>query len=64
MTSSAGKTWNRQKGMPVFVPGSPAAASRKVEEINLNGSDRRLLKISQERVLALTLKRCPSFVII
>ena len=51
-----GKTWNRQKGMPVFVPRVTGSGKPKVEEINLNGSDRRLLKISQERVLALNLE--------
>jgi len=39
-----------------LFPGSPAADKPKIEEINLNGSDRRLLKISQERVLALNLE--------
>lgn len=50
-----GKSWNRRKGMPAYVPRVIVEDRLNVEEINLNVSDEMLLKISNERVLALNL---------
>ena len=50
-----GKSWDRRKGMPVYVPRVLGEDCLTVEKINLNVSDEMLLKISNERVLALNL---------
>ena len=50
-----GKSWDRLKGMPAYVPRVIGEDRPSVEEINLNVSDETLLKISNERVLALNL---------
>ncbi|HVO64934.1 MAG TPA: AIR synthase-related protein [Syntrophales bacterium] len=50
-----GKSWDRQKGMPAYVPRVLGEDRLSIEEINLNVSDEMLLKISNERVLALNL---------
>ncbi len=50
-----GKSWDRRKGMPAYVPRVIGEDRLSVEEINLNVSDETLLKISNERVLALNL---------
>jgi phosphoribosylformylglycinamidine synthase II len=50
-----GKTWERQAGMPAYVPRVSGVDAPAVKEINLNVSDRKLLQISREGILALTL---------
>ena len=50
-----GKSWDRRKGMPAYVPRVIGEDRLSVEEINLNVSNETLLKISNERVLALNL---------
>jgi phosphoribosylformylglycinamidine synthase len=50
-----GKSWDRRKGMPAYVPRVLGEDRPNVEKINLNVSDEMLLKISNERVLALNL---------
>ncbi len=50
-----GKSWDKRKGMPAYVPRVIGEDRLSVEEINLNVSDETLLKISNERVLALNL---------
>jgi phosphoribosylformylglycinamidine synthase II len=52
----SGKTWDRRKGMPAFVPRVTDSGRPNVAEINLNVNDGNLLKISQEGVLALNLE--------
>ncbi len=51
----SGKTWDRQTGMSAYVPRVAGIDAPAVKEIDLNVSDRKLLKISQEGVLALNL---------
>jgi phosphoribosylformylglycinamidine synthase len=50
-----GKTWERQAGMPAYVPRVAGIDAPAVKEIDLNVNDRKLLKISREGVLALNL---------
>jgi phosphoribosylformylglycinamidine synthase len=50
-----GKTWECQTGMPAYVPRVSGVDAPAVKEINLNVSDRKLLQISREGILALTL---------
>ncbi|MFH1081752.1 MAG: phosphoribosylformylglycinamidine synthase subunit PurL [Pseudomonadota bacterium] len=51
----SGKTWDRQAGMPAYVPRVAGLDAPAVKEIDLDVGDRRLVKISQEGVLALNL---------
>ena len=51
-----GKSWDRRKGMSPYVPRVIGEDHLIVEEINLDVSDETLLKISNERVLALNLE--------
>jgi phosphoribosylformylglycinamidine synthase II len=51
----SGKTWDHQTGMPAYVPCVAGIDVPAVGEIDLDVSDRKLLKISQEGVLALNL---------
>ena len=50
-----GNEWNPQKGLSLYVPRVVGEENPRTEEIDLNISDRKLLKISSERVLALNL---------
>jgi phosphoribosylformylglycinamidine synthase II len=50
-----GITWDRGKGMPAYVPHVAGIDKPTVKEIDLNVSDRKLMKISQAGVLALNL---------
>jgi phosphoribosylformylglycinamidine synthase len=50
-----GKAWDRKKGMPPHVPRVFGEDRLSVEKIDLSVSDEMLLKISNERVLALNL---------
>ena len=50
-----GKTWNPRRGMPAYAPRVTGEANPRVEQIDLEVSDERLLSISNERVLALAL---------
>ncbi|MCG6535609.1 MAG: hypothetical protein L7F78_13165 [Syntrophales bacterium LBB04] len=50
-----GRTWERGKGIAHTVPRVAGQDLPQREEIDLNGEDAALLKISNERVLALTL---------
>jgi phosphoribosylformylglycinamidine synthase len=45
-----------QGGMPVYIPKVQAEASIEIKEIDLNVPDEELIRISKERVLALTLE--------
>jgi phosphoribosylformylglycinamidine synthase len=51
-----GKSWDRRKGMSPYVPRVIGEDHLIVEEIDLDVSDETLLKISNERVLALNLE--------
>ncbi|HUH66591.1 MAG TPA: AIR synthase-related protein, partial [Syntrophales bacterium] len=51
-----GKTWNRQKGVPPYVPRVVGEDRLTIEEIDLDASDEMLVKISNERLLALNLE--------
>jgi len=51
-----GKSWDRQRGMPPYVPRVLTDDRPAVEEIDLDVDDDRLLAISSERVLALNLE--------
>jgi phosphoribosylformylglycinamidine synthase len=51
-----GKSWDRRKGMPAHVPRVSGIGEPSVREIDLNVSDRMLMKISQDGVLALNLE--------
>ena len=51
-----GKSWDRRRGMPAFVPRVADSGAPRVAEINLNVGDGKLLKISQEGILALNLE--------
>jgi phosphoribosylformylglycinamidine synthase II len=48
-----GKSWDRQKGMPPYVPRVIGEDRPTIEEIDLDVEEDILLKISSERVLAL-----------
>ena len=50
-----GRTWDRDKGMTPYVPRVVVADRPKTEEIDLDVDDQSLLRISNERVLALNL---------
>jgi len=50
------KSWNPEVGMGVAVPRVTGRKEVRVEEINLRVSDEELMRISSERVLALSLK--------
>ncbi len=50
------KSWNPEVGMGVTVPRVTGRKEVRVEEINLRVSDEELMRISSERVLALSLK--------
>src|SRR4030043_1772119 len=50
------KSWNPEVGMGVTVPRVTGRKEVRVEEINLQVSDEELMRISSERVLALSLK--------
>ena len=50
-----GKSWDRKKGMPPYVPRVIGEDRPTVEEIDLDVSDETLMKISIDRVLALSL---------
>ncbi len=50
-----GKSWDPDRGMPAYAPHVMEEGRPHVEEINLNVSDRDLMAISNERVLALAL---------
>ena len=50
-----GKSWDRKKGMPPYVPRVIGEDRPTVEEIDLEVSDETLMKISIDRVLALSL---------
>jgi phosphoribosylformylglycinamidine synthase len=50
-----GKMWDHRSGIPAYVPRVAGIDAPVVGEIDLDVSDRRLLKISQEGVLALNL---------
>ncbi|MDO8785201.1 MAG: phosphoribosylformylglycinamidine synthase subunit PurS, partial [Syntrophales bacterium] len=51
-----GRTWNREKGLTPYVPRVVVAGLPRTEEIDLNVDDQSLLRISNERVLALNLE--------
>ena len=51
-----GKSWDRQKGVSPYVPRVIGEDRLHVEEINLDTSDKALMKISNDRVLALNLE--------
>ena len=51
-----GKSWDRQKGLSPYVPRVIGEDRLHVEEINLDTSDKVLMKISNDRVLALNLE--------
>jgi len=51
-----GKSWDRQKGLSPYVPRVIGEDRLHVEEINLDTSDKALMKISNDRVLALNLE--------
>ncbi len=51
-----GETWNPDAGITPFIPKVTGNAKIRTTEIDLNVSDSELLKISQERLLALTLE--------
>ncbi|MGZ6292895.1 MAG: AIR synthase-related protein, partial [Syntrophales bacterium] len=51
-----GKSWDRQKGLLPYVPRVIGEDRLHVEEINLDASDGALMKISNDRVLALNLE--------
>ncbi|MDI6776521.1 MAG: AIR synthase-related protein [Syntrophales bacterium] len=51
-----GRTWDREKGMTPYVPRVVVADLPKTEEIGLDVDDQSLLRISNERVLALNLE--------
>jgi phosphoribosylformylglycinamidine synthase subunit PurSL len=51
-----GKSWDRQKGVSPYVPRVIGEDLLHIEEINLDKSDKTLLRISNERVLALNLE--------
>ena len=51
-----GKSWDRQKGLSPYVPRVIGEDRVHVEEINLDTSDKTLMKISNDRVLALNLE--------
>ena len=51
-----GKSWDRQKGLSPYVPRVIGEDRLHVEEINLDTSDETLMKISNDRVLALNLE--------
>lgn len=50
-----GSNWNPRRGMPAYVPHVTAEGKPHVEEIDLDVSDEELIKISNDRVLALQL---------
>jgi phosphoribosylformylglycinamidine synthase II len=50
-----GKSWDREKGMPSYVPRVIGENRLTVEEIDLDVTDQALLKISSGRVLVLNL---------
>ncbi|MBA4397973.1 MAG: phosphoribosylformylglycinamidine synthase, partial [Syntrophus sp. (in: bacteria)] len=50
-----GKTWDRRAGIPAYVPRVAGLDAPTVKEIDLNVSDRKLMQISREGILALTL---------
>ena len=51
-----GRSWDPDVGMGIMIPKVPSRNEVRVAEINLNISDAELIRISSERVLALTLK--------
>ncbi|MCE5262550.1 MAG: phosphoribosylformylglycinamidine synthase [Deltaproteobacteria bacterium] len=51
-----GKTWNPATGVKPYVPRVVGEECPRTEEIDLDVSDEELVRISQERVLALTLE--------
>jgi len=51
-----GKSWDRKRGMPSYVPRVLTEDQPAVEEIDLDVDDDQLLRISSERVLALNLE--------
>jgi len=51
-----GKSWDRRKGLSPYVPRVIGEDRLHVEEINLDTSDKALMKISNDRVLALNLE--------
>jgi phosphoribosylformylglycinamidine synthase len=51
-----GKVWDRRKDMPAYVPRVAGLETPAVREIDLNVSDRKLLKISRDGILALNLE--------
>lgn len=51
-----GKSWDSKKGMPAYVPRVIGENRLTIEEIDLDVSDDALIKISNERVLALNLE--------
>lgn len=55
-----GRYWDREKGMPQYVPRVVGEDSLAVKEIDLDVDDEQLLKISNERVLALNLDEMKS----
>jgi phosphoribosylformylglycinamidine synthase subunit PurSL len=52
----SGKTWDPAKGIPPYIPRVMGENRPHTEEIALDVSDDELVRISQERVLALTLE--------
>ncbi|MDO9528808.1 MAG: AIR synthase-related protein [Syntrophales bacterium] len=50
-----GNEWNQEKGLSPYVPKVVWEESLRTEEIDLNVSDRKLLEISSEMILALNL---------
>jgi phosphoribosylformylglycinamidine synthase subunit PurSL len=51
-----GKSWDRQKGLPPYVPRVIGEDRLHIEEINLDASDKALMEISSGRLLALNLE--------
>ena len=56
-----GRAWDREKGIAPYVPRVAVAGLPQAEEIDLDVDDQSLLRISNERILALNLEEMKAF---